>query len=58
MLEEKLKQIVQNLCAAEDDVIKCQSGNASAGRRARKTCMEATKDLKELRSLILEILKK
>ncbi len=58
MTLENLKKIIENLCEAQEDVKKSELGNASAGRRARKACMEATKDLKELRQLILEKIKK
>ncbi len=54
MIVEKLKSILDTLNEAEIDAIKAESGNASAGRRVRKTCMEAIKDLKELRIAILE----
>lgn len=54
MILERLKEIVENLAAAEADAEKCESGNASAGRRVRKVCMEVTKELKDLRALILE----
>ena len=58
MIVEKLKQIIEDLCTAQEDAEKCESGNASAGRRLRKACMEATKDLKTLRAEVLENLKK
>lgn len=54
MILERLKEIMDNLAAAEADAEKCESGNASAGRRVRKVCMEVTKELKDLRALILE----
>lgn len=54
MIVEKLKQILNDLMKAEEDAQKCESGNASAGRRVRKVSMNAIKDLKELRALILE----
>lgn len=54
MIVERLKQIIDNLAAAEQDAIKCETGNASAGRRVRKICMDVTKELKDLRSFILE----
>lgn len=54
MILERLKEIMENLAAAEADAEKCESGNASAGRRVRKVCMEVTKELKDLRALILE----
>ena len=58
MILEKLKTILKTLQQAESDALKAESGNASAGRRVRKICLEATKDLKDLRSLILEHSKK
>ena len=58
MLNEKLKEILESLCKVEEDILKCENGNASAGRRVRKVCMDATKKLKELRALILESSKK
>ena len=58
MLSERLKEIIQRLCEAEEDIVKCENGNASAGRRVRKVCMEAAKEIKELRRLILENSKK
>tara|TARA_B100000927_G_scaffold263369_1_gene234800 strand:- start:44 stop:220 length:177 start_codon:yes stop_codon:yes gene_type:complete len=58
MIVERLKEILETLAKAQADAEKCESGNASAGRRVRKVCMEATKELKELRSLILEQSKK
>ena len=54
MIVERLKQIIEDLLRAEEDVTKCETGNASAGRRVRKAAMQATKDLKELRALVLE----
>ena len=58
MILNKLEEILKLLESAKQDAEKSQTGNASAGRRVRKVCMEATKDLKELRSLILENIKK
>ncbi len=54
MIVEKLKLILEELEAAESDAEKCENGNASAGRRVRKISMQAIKELKELRALILE----
>jgi hypothetical protein len=50
---EKLDLILKALCEARDDAIKSTSGNASAGRRLRKTCMEVTHSLKELRAMVI-----
>lgn len=58
MIVERLKEILKTLAEAQEDAEKCESGNASAGRRVRKMCMEATKELKELRALVLEQSKK
>lgn len=58
MIVERLKEILETLAAASEDAEKCETGNASAGRRVRKICMEATKELKDLRALILEQSKK
>ena len=58
MFKQKLQEIVNSLLASMDDAEKCELGNVSAGRRVRKSCMDATKELKELRSIILEHSKK
>ena len=57
MIVEKLKQILSELEKAELDAQKCEEGNASAGRRLRKASMTAIKDLKDLRSIVLEKIK-
>ena len=57
MIVEKLKQITEELCSLVEDAEKAESGNKSAGRRVRKSCMEITKEIKSLRSLILESIK-
>ncbi len=54
MIAERLRTILTDLAAAELDAEKCEDGNASAGRRLRKASMNAIKELKELRALILE----
>jgi len=54
MIIEKLREILQELTDASEDAEKCEEGNASAGRRVRKTSMEVIKQLKELRAMILE----
>ena len=54
MIVERFKQILEELAKAENDAEKCESGNASAGRRLRKASMNAIKELKELRALVLE----
>jgi hypothetical protein len=57
MIVEKLKNILEELAQAEEDATKSEDGNASAGRRLRKASMAAIKELKELRSLVLEQIK-
>ena len=54
MISEKLKDILQILCECEEDTEKTEAGNVSAGRRVRKASMNAIKELKELRAMILE----
>ena len=54
MIVERLREILNELAQATEDVEKCESGNASAGRRLRKASMNAIKELKELRTLVLE----
>ena len=54
MIVEKLKVIMEELASATEEAEKCESGNASAGRRLRKISMNAIKELKELRAVILE----
>jgi hypothetical protein len=54
MITERLKTILEELAIAEDDALKCEEGNISAGRRLRKASMVAIKELKELRALVLE----
>ena len=57
MITERLKTILEELATAEEDAQKCEEGNASAGRRVRKASMNAIKELKELRVMILEQIK-
>lgn len=57
MITERLKNILEELAAAEEDALKCEEGNASAGRRLRKASMSAIKELKELRVAVLEKIK-
>ena len=57
MITEKLKEILLELEQSKEDAEKCESGNASAGRRVRKASMLAIKELKELRNIILEKIK-
>ena len=58
MITEKLDEICAALCECKEDAQKAEGGNVSAGRRARKALMEITKEVKELRALILENSKK
>jgi hypothetical protein len=57
MISEKFKEILADLEDAERDSEKCDKGNASAGRRLRKACLVAMKELKELRSDIIADMK-
>ena len=57
MISEKFKEILAALQEAEKDSEKCDRGNASAGRRLRKACLTAMKDLKELRAEIIADMK-
>tara|TARA_E500000305_G_C3935184_1_gene194715 strand:+ start:461 stop:664 length:204 start_codon:yes stop_codon:yes gene_type:complete len=57
MISEKFKEVLAALQEAEKDSEKCDKGNASAGRRLRKACLAAMKDLKELRSHIIADMK-
>jgi hypothetical protein len=54
MITEKLNKAIDALCSCRDDIEKAEGGNVSAGRRARKALMEITKEIKELRAMILE----
>lgn len=55
MIVEKFNRILEELAeASEGDAKKCEEGNASAGRRLRKASMEIIKQLKELRTEILD----
>tara|TARA_B100001094_G_scaffold299050_1_gene323424 strand:+ start:359 stop:535 length:177 start_codon:yes stop_codon:yes gene_type:complete len=58
MIIEKLEEIISTLEASREEAQKAETGNASAGRRLRKVCMEAAKELKELRAIVLEQSKK
>lgn len=57
MISEKFKEILTALQEAEKDSEKCDKGNASAGRRLRKACLSAMKELKELRAEIIADMK-
>lgn len=56
MILESLQRILNELHSEDNikDAGKAENGNAAAGRRLRKACLEATKQLKELRVSILE----
>mgnify|MGYP003126276972 CR=1 FL=1 len=54
MILDELQQIISDLSLAVRDAEKFDKGNASAGRRVRKSAMEATKQLKELRSRVMK----
>jgi hypothetical protein len=55
MILDRFKTLLEELSeAVESDAVKCESGNASAGRRLRKASMAAIKELKEIRAAILE----
>ena len=58
MIVVKLETILRDLNTSLEDAGKCESGNKSAARRLRIQCMEAIKQLKILRSAILENSKK
>ena len=54
-MREQLEEIIRDLKEVLDDVDKVEAGSygyKSAAPRARKSFMEATKDLKDLRSKI------
>ena len=55
---EKLLKILSELSLAVRDAEKFDSGNASAGRRVRKSAMDAIKELKELRASVMQELHK
>ena len=53
VIADKFKEILTALEESEKDSEKCDRGNASAGRRLRKACLKAMKDLKDLRAEII-----
>lgn len=57
MISEKFKEILAALQESEKDSEKCDRGNASAGRRLRKACLAAMKELKGLRADIIADMK-
>ena len=54
MILEDLQQIISDLSLAVRDAEKFDKGNVSAGRRVRKSAMDAAKQLKELRSQVMK----
>lgn len=60
MILENLKALLEVLSSEENisDAAKAEQGNAAAGRRLRKACLQAIKDLKELRTNTLESTRK
>ena len=52
--EQQVHDICHNLLEAMQDAAKFDSGNAAAGTRVRKAAMQATKDLKVLRTAVQE----
>ena len=55
---EQLQKILSELSLAVRDAEKFDSGNASAGRRVRKSAMDAIKEHKELRASVMQELHK
>ena len=53
MVLDQLQKILSELSLAVRDAEKFDSGNASAGRRVRKSAMDAIKELKELRASVI-----
>ena len=53
MVLERLQEILSELSLAVRDAEKFDNGNASAGRRVRKSAMDAIKELKELRAEVM-----
>lgn len=55
MFETKIQSIIHKLNAALDDARKVDKGQTGTpGTRLRKTCSDATKDLKHVRELVIE----
>jgi hypothetical protein len=56
MILENLQTLLGELSCDDNikDATKAESGNAAAGRRLRKACLEAIKELKNLRTSILD----
>ena len=53
MVLDRLQEILSELSLAVRDAEKFDGGNASAGRRVRKSAMEAIKELKVLRAEVM-----
>ena len=53
MVLDQLQRILSELSLAVRDAEKFDNGNASAGRRVRKSAMDAIKELKELRAAVM-----
>tara|TARA_B100000131_G_scaffold183372_1_gene176786 strand:+ start:956 stop:1144 length:189 start_codon:yes stop_codon:yes gene_type:complete len=53
MILDRLQEILSELSLAVRDAEKFDNGNASAGRRVRKSAMQAIKELKDLRAEVM-----
>ena len=53
MVLDQLQKILSELSLAVRDAEKFDNGNASAGRRVRKSAMDAIKELKQLRASVI-----
>lgn len=54
MILERLQEIISELSLAVRDAEKFDNGNVSAGRRVRKSAMAAIKELKTLRTEVMD----
>ena len=54
MLENRLLELMEQVKLILRDAAKFDKGNSSAGVRVRKDLMEAAKEIKEIRQLILD----
>ena len=54
MLENRLLELMEQVKLILRDAEKFDKGNSSAGVRVRKDLMSATKEIKEIRQLILD----
>lgn len=57
MVLEKLEKVIAELELVKRDAEKTDRGNKSAGIRVRKDLVTASKSLKEIRDLVLELRK-